>query len=311
MLREEIADTLKQHIKSYDLAQVCVALGLDLQREDEDPHHSKAAYVRHRLHTRGMPELVDIARQIVDEFGGDELAKLVGRLGVRGVSGDLKNLIFSADGPKPEIVLTDALNNVIRITKNEQYCLVYNRPLTERGLTWRELVTWWTDREKLTEGMERKNAISLYERLLRSMRHNGVEADFFKGYASLYGKYDYDIPALIPQVYMHYDPYTRKQLGRREGALARQRMDFLLLMPGGVRVVVEIDGRHHYSDEHGEADAGRYASMVAEDRKLRLARYEVYRFGVAELKEKGVREVSEGFFQELLTIHGHIPASGR
>jgi len=32
-----------------------------------------------------------------------------------GVAGDLKNLIFAADGPKPRIVLRDAINNVIEI----------------------------------------------------------------------------------------------------------------------------------------------------------------------------------------------------
>src|SRR5690606_24500522 len=36
------------------------------------------------------------------------------------------------------------------------------------------------------------------------------------------------LPALIPQVYLHYDPYTLAQLGG-VGRLPRQRMDFLLL----------------------------------------------------------------------------------
>ncbi|MBL1102106.1 hypothetical protein [Streptomyces coffeae] len=37
-------------------------------------------------------------------------------------------------------------------------------------------------------------------------------------------------PALIPQVCLHYDPYTRKS-GKQAGTLYRQRMDFLLLAP--------------------------------------------------------------------------------
>jgi hypothetical protein len=60
-----------------------------------------------------------------------------------GVDGTVKNLIFAANGPKPEIVLRDAVNNDIQILRNKQYCLVYDRPLPERGLLWKDLVAWW------------------------------------------------------------------------------------------------------------------------------------------------------------------------
>ena len=63
-----------------------------------------------------------------------------------GVQGSIKNLIFAANGPKPEIVLADAINNDIRIVKNEQYCLVYDQPIPERGLLWNDLVAWWQGR---------------------------------------------------------------------------------------------------------------------------------------------------------------------
>jgi hypothetical protein len=55
----------------------------------------------------------------------------------------LKNLIFAADGRKSQIVLPDSIRNTIRIVKNEQYCLVYDQPLEDRGLSWQDLVTWW------------------------------------------------------------------------------------------------------------------------------------------------------------------------
>ena len=67
-------------------------------------------------------------------------------------------------------------------------------------------------------------------------------------------------------------------------ALLRQRMDFLLLLGHGVRVVVEIDGKHHFAN--GEvASPSRYAEMASEDRRLRLQGYEVYRFGAAEFAD--------------------------
>lgn len=46
-----------------------------------------------------------------------------------GVPGAMKNLFFAANGPKPEIMLGDAINNDVLIVKNEQFCLVYDRPL--------------------------------------------------------------------------------------------------------------------------------------------------------------------------------------
>lgn len=75
---------------------------------------------------------------VKDGFRIDENTVLLPEQG--GVQGSIKNLIFAANGPKPEIVLADAINNDIRIVKNEQYCLVYDQPIPERGLLWKDLV---------------------------------------------------------------------------------------------------------------------------------------------------------------------------
>ncbi|MGW6898852.1 hypothetical protein ACWGF2_19930 [Streptomyces sp. NPDC054919] len=40
--------------------------------------------------------------------------------------------------------------------------------------------------------------------------------------------------------------------------------------------------------------------MVAEDRRLRLAGYEIYRFGGWELTEPGGEQLQENFFTQLL-----------
>ena len=77
-------------------------------------------------------------------------------------------------------------------------------------------------------------------------------------------------------------------------------MDFLLLLPHAVRVVVEVDGMHHYAQTHGQADGSKYAAMVAADRELKLAGYEVYRFGTAELHRNGSRHMVQRFFYNLL-----------
>jgi very-short-patch-repair endonuclease len=106
------------------------------------------------------------------------------------------------------------------------------------------------------------------------------------------------LPAMLPQVYLHYDPYTLKQRGGNR-QLPRQRMDFLMLLPNNVRVVIEIDGRQHYS-ENNIASPRLYAEMVTEDRRLKLAGYEVYRFGGYEFMNRdSVGDFIEDFFRSL------------
>ena len=153
-------------------------------------------------------------------------------------------------------MLLDAINNVLEITENAEYCRVFDQPLTGAGLSWRELTAWWTLKQGPT-GSERDRARSLYRRLDESMNGNEAERLVFKTYAELYAKADgFDLPALIPQVYLHYDPYTRLERGGRS-PLVRQRMDFLLLVANRGRIVIEVDGRQHYAESDGRANPAR------------------------------------------------------
>jgi very-short-patch-repair endonuclease len=85
-------------------------------------------------------------------------------------------------------------------------------------------------------------------------------------------------------------------------------MDFLMLLPGRQRVVIEIDGKHHYA-EGDRADPQRYARMVEADRALRIRGYEVFRFGGAEfLQTNGtghdsVDKMIAAFFEQLFAAH--------
>ena len=63
------------------------------------------------------------------------------------------------------------------------------------------------------------------------------------------------------------------------------RMDFLMLLPRGHRIVLEVDGKQHYATG-SRADPTVYAATMHADRDLKLARYDVYRFGAAELADK-------------------------
>jgi hypothetical protein len=213
----------------------------------------------------------------------------------RGVGGRPKNLIFASRGPKPEIGFADAINNDIVILSGEESCLVYDRPIGAGGLLWSELVTWWSE---VTQGGD---AASLGRRLQESL-DSDAERNFFVTYFKTYRPVIGDaLPALIPQVYLHFDPATVKSLRHRLG-LPRQRMDFLLLLPERQRVVLEVDGKHHFSE--GEKPSLKiYGEMVHADRELRLAGYEIYRFGANELVGAGAEKVIVDFFDRLFRLH--------
>lgn len=212
-----------------------------------------------------------------------------------GVSGAPKNLIFAADGPKPEIVFADAINNDIKIVKNEQNCLIYERPIGSAGLSKADLLQWWQDLTGATDDQSARR--DLVQRLRKSLASDG-ERNLFDTYYKTTKAMGDNIPALIPQVYLHYDPYTIKQLGG-VSRLPRQRMDFLLLFSSSARVILEVDGKQHFADGE-QASLNKYAEMMSADRDLRLAGYEVYRFGANELTRTGADELLADFFRRLL-----------
>jgi very-short-patch-repair endonuclease len=79
-------------------------------------------------------------------------------------------------------------------------------------------------------------------------------------------------------------------------------MDFLILFSKFERIVIEVDGKQHYS-EADVASPKKYSEMVAEDRKLRLAGYELYRFGGYELQGQNGEKIIEEFFKMLMEKH--------
>ena len=114
-----------------------------------------------------------------------------------------------------------------------------------------------------------------------------------------------DIPALIPQVYLHL---TRMCAATtcRHGA-AGQPADGSWLLPHRARVVIECDGAQHYADDQvlpntrRYANPRRYAETVAEDRELRLAG-----LGLPLRRRRaidGYRPPTDDFFDRLVDRH--------
>lgn len=179
---------------------------------------------------------------------------------------------------------------------NAEKVLIYDRPIGNDGLRWNDLQQWWSEAEQIADPTQAKR--SLYSRLKASLPRNSPPQNllfdaFFEGFRSAVP----NLPALLPAVWLHWDPRTVKERG--PDALLRFRMDFLLLLPQGVRVVLEVDGKHHYADATGRADVDRYAQMVKADRDLKLAGYEVFRFGAAELQTPTAKAEVKAFFEAL------------
>lgn len=282
---------------------------------DTEPDQVFEKFCQELVHPRVRMDQADQARYIAvinkhlakhnrqlaldDEMLGYLVYKCVAIRSV-GVENKPKNLIFASIGPKPEIVLRDAINNDIQIVKNGEFCLVYDLPIAPSGLSLQNLKDWW---ERLPK---QSSTQKLSDRLKQSLASE-PEKVVWDTYCQLTKDIPIDkLPALIPQVYLHYDPYTLRQL-QGNSRLPRQRMDFLLLFSERDRVVIEVDGKQHYADDD-KASPAKYSEMVAADRDLKLYGYEVFRFGGYELRDATAGSaLVQDFFRRLLRKYGILP----
>ncbi|MFF1872800.1 hypothetical protein [Kitasatospora herbaricolor] len=188
------------------------------------------------------------------------------------------NLVFASLN-KPDLRLRDALDNEIESLSSEDIALYYDRPIGADGIRWRDLQDWWTAAHPADPAAKK----SLYNRLKRSIPANSPPAqNLFALYHAIHGPAVPDLPALLPEATLSWDPKTIHSRGP-EAALRNHRVDFLLLLPHGQRVVLEVDGAQHYS-RGDQADPRAYATTMRNDRELKLRGYEVFRFGGSELR---------------------------
>jgi len=217
----------------------------------------------------------------------------------RAHGGRPKTLIFATPF-KPDLRLSDVIDNEIEIATGADQVLIYDRPVTGDGLRWRDLQAWWKDTQGIDNGDDAKG--SLWRRLWQSLPDSSrPQQMLFYLYHNIHGDRIYDLPALLPEVWLHWDPQTVKARG--VNAMLNLRMDFLMLLPGGYRIVLEVDGKHHYATGY-LADSSVYATTMRGDRDLKLARYDVFRFGAADLnEEKPAREMLHAFFEDLFRVY--------
>ncbi|WP_329235388.1 hypothetical protein [Streptomyces canus] len=216
-----------------------------------------------------------------------------------------RNLIFATLGT-PDIRFTSALDNDIEIAERSDQVLVYDRPVGKNGLLWRELLAWWQETREISD--PERATWSLFDRMDSSLppKSDG-QKNLFWLYHNIYREDLSAVPALLPEIWVHWDPRTV----RERGALALQnlRMDFLMLLPGTRRVVLEVDGMQHYTRKEGTLpDSAKYAATMAGDRDLKFRGYEIFRFGHDELRDRGqARPVVTEFFRTLLDRSSNDP----
>lgn len=201
-----------------------------------------------------------------------------------GANEPIKNIIFAANF-KPDIVLDDALANDIKVV-NTNGALIYDQGIPADGISWKILAEWYELLE--SDNTEKQMAHVFYDCL-----DSEPERIFYKAYISYLKKHTKNIPALLPQVYMYYDPKTKSQ--RDWQIFEHQKMDFMMIISPSQRIVFEIDGSQHYAEDDVApgtqykhyASPARYAEMMKAHREMSLAGYDVYRFGGKELWVNG------------------------
>lgn len=215
----------------------------------------------------------------------------------------IKNIIFAANDTKPDIVIDNALENKMRIVSVGD-ALVYSEGIPMEGISWKTLVNWY---EQFTLDDPYEELVVKLDGALDSV----PEKLFFKTYLEYIKANGAELPALIPQVYLYYDPKTKAARGGNS-VFEHQRMDFMMILSPEHRVVIEIDGIQHYASDrtidgthYKCANVDKYAEMMKAHRDMVLNGYDVYRFGGKELyigngrSEEEVKTTISTFFDGL------------
>lgn len=204
-------------------------------------------------------------------------------------------ILFASKTKKPDLRLREVLDQQIELVNNDVGdVLRYDQPIPEFGLLWDQLQEWWAESRCISLDDAKRG---LWQRLRSAIPDNSPpQLALFDGYHEAFAQSS-GFPALLPEVWLHWDPIAKSVRG--DDAMLTQRMDFLMLLPGHRRVVLEVDGAQHYSVNDRPSPAA-YAETTRGDRELRLSGYEVYRFSGHELTSHRARGTVVEFFERLL-----------
>lgn len=220
-------------------------------------------------------------------------------------------IIFAAQS-KPDFQVHNINTNIedisIDISDPSKY-LVYDEGNQKNLITWNELNSWYI---KIRNRYPFHRITSTLKEQCENSLSNPFERDFFKYYFELYEeKLNTKLPALFPQVHLNVDTKNKNKENK-----INQRMDFMLCLNNGKRIIIELDGYEHYAEKiyHPNGTYNykfapkNYANMVTVDRKLRLDGYDIYRFGGSEYAKNPMdfKNIMKEFFDALFEKYSII-----
>lgn len=137
-LTAAICDSLIQRYTRASLESVLPEeLRLEWQRAGAEPGQAdtKRDLITGYIEDWSIAQLASLAQQLstyadIYKLNQEQLASLVEAYEQgEGVQGRTKNLIFASIGPKPDLVLRDAVSNDIEVVANGDTCSIYDQPL--------------------------------------------------------------------------------------------------------------------------------------------------------------------------------------
>ncbi|PFZ90015.1 hypothetical protein [Bacillus wiedmannii] len=172
--------------------------------------------------------------------------------------------------------------------KDDAY-LVYHDKIPTEGLTWKRLYAWWENQRPTHNKPE--DLMDIMKKVC-----NGAENRFLETYLHLYDDDRY--PAILPQVMIAYSPILSKGdlKSLKIDPNHRYTMDFKVIPNKNTKILIEIDGKEHYSkliNKQYIAAPSLYAAQVKEDRELKLKGYSIFRFGGFEVMKGKEKELSK------------------
>jgi hypothetical protein len=245
--------------------------------------------------------LIDLSKAVIEDLKDsfttrNSLLALESELGFSPTRLDRIYVVFATD-KKPDIVIKDLIKGQIDI-KDGGGGLIFHDYLGRESLSWGRLINWF-EHNYFDRMLGSTPQNQLRDRLLDAVsKDSPAEQAFFRTYWD-YTIQDYDMVALLPQVWLQYDARTASQRGGTS-AFKHQRMDFMLLLKNNRSLIIEIDGRDHYARVLNPrpaeykydiyvADPDRYADMMAEDRAMKFAGYEVLRYGAKKISASTIK----------------------
>jgi hypothetical protein len=136
---------------------------------------------------------------------------------------------------------------------------------------------------------------SALKKALFAMNQTDYEKIFFQAYAKNLGMAYRHIPMLIPQAWVQWHSSSKKVLQASGRTLAKDlyRIDFVAFW-NNHRYAILIDDISHYAITRGNqwiADEETYSKRLAEDRKLQVEGWNIFRVSNWDIKQNRVSEI--------------------